>query len=93
MIAIFKYLKGCQMEDRTSFFSLVLEGRTRTNGFKSQESGFQVDIKKNILTVRTVQQQNIVLWNVMDSLSLEAFKQRLDEKNTCGFLVVSVGLT
>ena len=40
MIAIFKYFKGCHMEEGTSLFPPALEGRTRTNGFKLQERRF-----------------------------------------------------
>ena len=34
MIAIFKYLKGCHLEDGAELFSVAPEGWTRTNGFK-----------------------------------------------------------
>ncbi|CAI5777507.1 Hypothetical predicted protein [Podarcis lilfordi] len=34
MIAIFKYLKGCHIEDGASLFSPAPEGSTRTNDFK-----------------------------------------------------------
>ena len=33
-IAVFQYLKGCQRERGINLFSIVPEGRTRTNGWK-----------------------------------------------------------
>ncbi|XP_060137383.1 uncharacterized protein LOC118095406 [Zootoca vivipara] len=47
----FKYLKGCPMEDGTSFFSAAPEGRAQANGFKLQERRFRLNIRKNFLTV------------------------------------------
>ncbi|CAI5793684.1 FAM83 domain-containing protein, partial [Podarcis lilfordi] len=51
MIAIFKYLRGCHMEDGASLFCPVLRGRTQTNGFKVHERRFKLNIRKNLLTV------------------------------------------
>ena len=54
MIALFKYLKGCHTEEGQDLFSILPECRTRNNGFKLQEARFQLDIRKNFLTVRAV---------------------------------------
>lgn len=39
-MAVFKYLKGCQVEDGTDLFSFAPEGTTRTNGWKLQARRF-----------------------------------------------------
>ena len=58
MIAIFKYLKGCHLEDGAELFSVAPEGRTRTNGFKLIQKKFRLNIRKKFLTVRAVPQRN-----------------------------------
>ena len=40
MIAIFKYLKGCQMEGGAGLYFATKENRTRINRFKLQEKRF-----------------------------------------------------
>ena len=54
MIALFKYLKGCQTEEGQDLFSILPECRTRNNGLKLQEARFQLDIRRDFLTVRAV---------------------------------------
>ena len=52
MIGMFKYLKGCPVEEGTDLFSRAPETRTRSNGFKLQEKRFHLNIRKNFLMVR-----------------------------------------
>ena len=73
MIAMFKYLKGCHVEEGAGLFSRAPETRTRSNGFKLQKKRFHLNIRKNFLTVRAVRQ-----WNRLVESPLEVFKQRLD---------------
>ena len=54
MIALFKYLKGCHTEEGQDLFSIPTESRTWNNGFKLQDARFQLDIRRNIVTVRAV---------------------------------------
>ena len=54
MRALFKDLKGCHTEEGQDLFLIIPECRTRDNGLKLQEARFQLDIRKNILTVRAV---------------------------------------
>ena len=56
MIALFKYLKGCHTEEGQDLFSIIPEYRTRNNGLKLKEARFQLNLKKNFLTVRAVRQ-------------------------------------
>ena len=54
LIALFKGLKGCPTEEGQDLFSILPECRTRNNGIKLEEARFQLDIRKNFLTVRAV---------------------------------------
>ena len=54
MMALFKYLKGCHIEEGQDLFSILPECRTRNNGLKLQEARFQQEIRRNLLTVRAV---------------------------------------
>uniref|UniRef100_A0A670J9Y2 Reverse transcriptase domain-containing protein n=1 Tax=Podarcis muralis TaxID=64176 RepID=A0A670J9Y2_PODMU len=78
MIAMFKYIKGCHIEEGERLFSAAPEKRTRSNGSKLQERRFHLNIRKNFLTVRAVRQWNLLPRSVVESPSLEVFKQRLD---------------
>ncbi|XP_061465222.1 uncharacterized protein LOC133376667 isoform X2 [Rhineura floridana] len=64
-IAFFKCLKGCHTEEGQDLFSIVPECKTQNNGLKLQEARFQLNIKKNILTVRAVLEILILLVLVM----------------------------
>uniref|UniRef100_A0A803T8E9 Reverse transcriptase domain-containing protein n=1 Tax=Anolis carolinensis TaxID=28377 RepID=A0A803T8E9_ANOCA len=77
-IAMYKYVRGSHREEGTSLFSAALQTRMRNNGFKLQERRFHLNIRKNFLTVRAVQQWNSLPQSVVEAPSSEAFKQRLD---------------
>ncbi|CAI5770861.1 Hypothetical predicted protein [Podarcis lilfordi] len=59
------------------YFNSAPEKRTRSNGSKLQERRFHLNIRKNFLTVRAVRQWNLLPRSVVESPSLEVFKQRL----------------
>lgn len=52
-IIFFKYLKKIPHR-RQDLFSIIPEGRTLNNGFILQECKFQMNIRKDFLTIRTV---------------------------------------
>ena len=78
MIAMFKYLKRCHVEEGVGLFSPALETRTRSNGCKLQEGRFRLNLRRNFLTIRAVRQWNVLPRSVVESPSLEVFKRRLD---------------
>jgi len=50
----------------------------RGDVFKPEEGRFRLDIRKKYFTVRVVRPWHILPSKVVDALSLEAFKARLD---------------
>ena len=60
-------------------FSKVCGDRTRGNGFKLKEGRFRLDIRKKSFTVRVVRHRHRLPSDVVDALSLEIFKARLDK--------------
>jgi len=49
------------------------------DGFKLKEGTFRLDIRKNFFTMMVVKHWNRLPQEVVDSLSLEVLKARLDE--------------
>jgi len=73
-----KYLKvGCQ-EDGTRVFPVVPRDRTRSNGHKLKHGMFQLNIRKNVFTLRVTEPWNRLPREVAESPSLEIFKSHLD---------------
>ena len=48
------YLKGCHTEEDQDLFLIIPDYRIHNNGLKLQEVRFQLNIKKNVLTVKAV---------------------------------------
>lgn len=71
MMMLFKFLKGCHIEE-TNLFPTLSERRTRPNRNKLEE------IRRKFLIVGAVQKGNRLSREVVDWPSLNIFKQRLD---------------
>ena len=78
LIAAFQYLKGSYGKGGDRLFSRYCCDRTRGNGCKLTERRFRLDIRKMFFTIRLLRHWNMLPSNVVEALSLEIFKARLD---------------
>ena len=78
LIAAFQYLKGAYKQEGSKLFERVDNSREMGNGFKMKEGRVRLDVRGKFFTRRVVRCWNRLPREVVDALSLEVFKARLD---------------
>ena len=76
LILVYKILCGSNQSLRDLF--MISESRTRGHNFKLYKPLVQTAIHKHFFSIRVIHNRNSLLYEVVNAVSLESFKSKLD---------------
>ena len=79
LIETFKIMKGFEKVNYNSFFTLNNLGRTRGHNLKMVKSRNTLELRRNFFSQRVVDEWNSLPQEVVDAVSVNQFKNRLDK--------------
>src|SRR5437867_4009418 len=79
LIEVFKMIKGLNKSDYTRFFTLAQNNRTRGHALKIIKKQIKSECKKKFLSQRVVNDWNALPVLVVDSESVNSFKNNYDK--------------
>ena len=79
LIQVFKILHGYDDIDWRKLFNRDTTSVTRSNGFKLRGKRFHTDVAKNFFTYKVTNEWNALPDSVVDTTSINMFKNRLDK--------------
>ena len=79
LVQVFKILHGYDDIDWRELFDIDTTSITRSNGFKLRGKRFHTDVAKKNFTYKLINEWNSLPENVVNSTSINMFKNRLDK--------------
>ena len=80
LIQVFKMLNGIDKLEFSQFFEFAKDNRLRGHRYKLQKKRCRLDVRQNFFSQRIVDIWNNLSKNVVESQSLNAFKNNLDKE-------------
>ena len=86
LIQVFKLIKGIDKLDYNKFFQLADNSKTRGHRYKIVKQRCRLELRRNFFSNRVIDSWNKLPADVVDAVSLNSFKNKLDKVWKCLFV-------